>query len=111
GWAALEISNWGAQSMNEQTGYVPPAEEYERWLNQPVAPAILAADKLFRVQLPELLKTHPGQWVAYSSSACLGFHASGDILYNECLKKGYEPEQFTMYFITGGLLESDDLVV
>ncbi|HYT93400.1 MAG TPA: hypothetical protein VEL76_32080 [Gemmataceae bacterium] len=95
----------------DQAGLAPEQrEEFERWLRQPVAPEILEADKVFREQLPELLRTHPNQWVAYSGSQCLGFHTSGQALYQECLAQGFAPEQFVVKNIAP-LLEGDDLIV
>ena len=86
-------------------------EEIERWLNKPVSPALLEAEQVFRDQLPELLKTHRYQWVAYSGSQRLGFHDAQHGLYQECLQRGFAPGQFLIYYIDGSLLEPEDLVV
>jgi hypothetical protein len=52
-------------------------------------PAILEAQRVFYEDLPELLKTHRGQWVAYSGKERLGFGATQDALWDECLARGY----------------------
>src|SRR5207245_151850 len=77
---------------------------------QPVSPAILEADKVFRDELPELLKTHLHQWVAYRGSRRLGFHTSQHALYQECLERGLAPGEFVVEYIHRPL-HPDALVV
>jgi hypothetical protein len=85
-------------------------EEIEHWMNKPVSPAILAAEGAFRKELPELLKTHRGQWVAYSGSERLGIDPSHPSLYQKCLEQGLAPGQISMKYIDPPL-DPDDLVV
>ena len=85
-------------------------EEIELWMNQPVPPAVLEADKVFRDELPELLQTHLYQWVAYRGSQRLGFHTSQHALYQECLERGLAPGEFSVKYIHRPL-GPDDLVV
>lgn len=54
----------------------------------------IAARQAFRRDLPRLLQTNPGEWVAYAGDRCLGFHASQRQLYQECYRKGFQRGHF-----------------
>src|SRR5262249_363544 len=85
-------------------------EEMERWMNTPVSPAVLEAEKAYLEELPELLKSHLHQWVAYRGRQRLGVHTSQDHLYQECLGQGLAPGDFSIKYIDRPL-DPDDLVV
>jgi hypothetical protein len=53
-------------------------------------PEILEAQRVFLQDLPELLKTRRGQWVAYYGTERLGFGATKDALWDECCARGYQ---------------------
>lgn len=53
-------------------------------------PAILEAQRVYLQDLPELLKTHRGQWVAYYGTERLGFGATQDALCDACFARGYQ---------------------
>ena len=53
-------------------------------------PAILEAQRVYLQDLPELLKTRRGQWVAYYGSERLAFGATQDSLCEECFARGYQ---------------------
>ena len=53
-------------------------------------PAILEAQRVYLQDLPELLKTHRGQWVAYYGTERLAIAATQDALCEECFARGYQ---------------------
>ncbi len=53
-------------------------------------PAILEAQRVYLQDLPELLKTHRGQWVAYYGKERLAVAATQDALCEECFARGYQ---------------------
>jgi hypothetical protein len=59
-----------------------------------VSPFILWAEDTFRRDLPKLLEERPGQWVAYHGQQRIGFGATKQQLYQECVNRGLPPEQF-----------------
>ena len=53
-------------------------------------PAILEAQRVYLQDLPELLKTHRGQWVAYYGKERLAFAPTKDALCKACFARGYQ---------------------
>jgi hypothetical protein len=53
-----------------------------------VSPFILWAEDAFRRDLPQLLSERPGQWVVYHGHQQIGFAATKQQLYQECLNRG-----------------------
>ncbi len=69
---------------------VPPAAGEEPII---VPPLIIEANKAFRGDLPELLKTHAGQWVAYHGSRRIGFDKDKDALCRRCVEQGLPEDE------------------
>src|SRR4051794_15607842 len=76
--------------------YVQPVEHSPSGEPRPVrvSPFILCAEDAFRLDLPQLLKERPGQWVAYHGHQRLDFAATKPQLYQECVNRGLQPEEF-----------------
>jgi hypothetical protein len=53
-------------------------------------PAIVEAQRTFFRDLPQLLKEHPGKWVAYHGAKRIAFGESQRALWRECERLGYE---------------------
>jgi hypothetical protein len=68
----------------------------------PIPPIIQQSLEAFRRDLAQLLRERPGQWVAYSGDRRLGFGRTKTELYQECLRQGYDPEQFVVDLIEPG---------
>ena len=49
---------------------------------------------LLSLDLPELLKSHDGWWVAYHGDERISFARSQRKLYQECLRRGLTDDQF-----------------
>jgi hypothetical protein len=75
----------------------PIAEEKRKYdidVDDPIAPIILQSWAAWRRDLPELLKTHPGKWVAYHGDQRMGFGRTKTELVQKCLRSGLEIGQF-----------------
>ena len=59
-----------------------------------IAPMIAKSREAFRRDLPELLKSRDGWWVAYHGDEQIGFARSQRKLYQECLRRGLTDDQF-----------------
>ncbi len=66
---------------------------------RPVPPGILRSLTAFRRDLPELMKTHYGQWVAYHGDERLGFGRHKTPLFQECLRRGLQRGEFIVYMV------------
>jgi hypothetical protein len=55
---------------------------------------IALAEAAFRRELPTLLKSHAGQWVAYRGSRCMGFAETKTDMYESCLESGLSRGEF-----------------
>lgn len=60
-------------------------------LPQPEAGTLREAVAAFRRDLPGLLRTHPGQWVAYHGGRRIGFADSKTLLIRYCGGEGHRP--------------------
>jgi hypothetical protein len=61
-----------------------------------VAPLIERGQAAFRRDLPELIKTHYRQWVAYRGDQRIGFGTSQRQLYHESLRQGFNDGEFVV---------------
>ena len=59
-----------------------------------VSPSMMEADEAFRRDLPQLLKERPGEWVGYHGSDRIGFAATKDQMYRDCLERGLRRGEF-----------------
>lgn len=71
-------------------GEVPPP------LNCEIPPMIAQSQAAFRRDLPQLLKERPWQWVAYHGQERIGFAKSNTELYQRCLARGLDWDQFVV---------------
>jgi hypothetical protein len=108
--------------VNEERMGQQPSDPCDRSVEPPpagerppvgVSPFILWAEDAFRRDLPQLLSERPGQWVAYHGHQQIGFAATKQQLYQECLNRGLprgefhilsiEPEMGELMFGPGGI--------
>lgn len=61
---------------------------------RPVLPGIQRSLDAFHRDLPELMKTHYGQWVAYHGDKRIGFGRTQTALYQECVRRGLKKGEF-----------------
>jgi hypothetical protein len=69
-------------------------DEAPSWVERRVPPLIQRGQEAFRRNLPQLLKKHRGDWVAYSGDRQLGVGRSKRELYQRCLHQGLGPDEF-----------------
>lgn len=76
-----------------------------------ILPAIAESRSAFLSDLPELLKAHPGKWVAYRGRRRLGVAPAKRALYQQCLDQGLREDEFIVCSIEPDVAsESDDPV-
>jgi len=90
----------------------PTDEEREAMLqtlmdSEPL-PMIQKSIDAFRRDLPELLKTHPGKWVAYHGDERVGFGKTETGLYQACFRRGLTRDDFIVGFVTPGAFDPDE---
>ena len=71
-------------------------------------PMIQKSIDAFRRDLPALLKTHPGKWVAYHGDERVGFGETQTELYLRCFAKGLTRDDFIVGFTELGAFEPDE---
>jgi hypothetical protein len=77
-----------------------------------IAPGILRSQQAYRRELPELLtrKKWLGQWVCYRGDERVSIARSKAILMRECLKRGWNDDEFIISVIRPeGLIEEEEL--
>ena len=62
----------------------------------------------FRRDLPELLRTHPGKWVAYHGDERIGFGNTETELYRRCFASGLTRDDFVVGFTEPGAFDPDE---
>jgi hypothetical protein len=53
----------------------------------------------FEKDLPQLWVERPGQWVAYRGAEQLGFASQKHVVYQQCLQRGLDGEEFVVFCI------------
>jgi hypothetical protein len=71
-------------------------------------PMIQKSIDAFRRELPELLRTHPGRWVAYHGDQRVGFGKTQTELYQRCFAQGLTRDDFIVGFTEPGAFEPDE---
>src|SRR5262249_320476 len=85
-----------------------PAEGTGSQLPDEVSPLIQRGIDAFRRDLPELLKTHSWQWVAYHGDERIGISRSRIKLVQECVKRGWSRFDYVVLGIEPALLASEE---
>lgn len=75
-----------------------------------VTPMIARSQAAFRRDLPELLKTHYRQWVAYHGEDRIGYGGTQFELYDECHRRGLRDDEFVVRSIEPELSDEIDEV-
>ena len=65
-------------------------------LTYPVAFMIERSQAAFRRELPELMKTHSREWVAYHGDQRIGFARTQFELYDLCFRRGLHDDEFVV---------------
>jgi hypothetical protein len=73
-----------------------------------VAPIIARSQAAFRRDLPELMKTHYRQWVAYHGDVRVGFARNSFDLYDECFRRGLKRSEFVVRSVEPEIPEEID---
>jgi hypothetical protein len=84
------------------------AAKLRELLNSEPLPMIQKSIDAFRRDLPELLRTHPGKWVAYHGDQQLGFGGTQTELYQQCFAIGLTRDDFIVGFTEPGAFDPDE---
>ena len=84
------------------------AAQIEALLNSEPLPMIQKSIDAFRRDLPELLKTQPGKWVAYHGDQQIGFGKTQTELYQEGFRRGLTRNDFVVGFVEPGAFDPDE---
>jgi len=68
--------------------------------DDPVAPVLAESLEAFRRDLPGLLKTHRGQWVAHHGQQQIGIARTAATLYQDCFRQGLKDHEFLVSHIS-----------
>lgn len=96
-------------STREETREQAPPEEPIRSTaaDVPILPMIQKALDRHRRDLPELLRTHPYQWVAYGDQR-LEFGRSKQKLYRKYLDRGLSRDELLVLGVEPGMFDDDE---
>jgi hypothetical protein len=84
------------------------AAQIEELLNSEPLPMIEKSIDAFRRELPELLKKHRGQYVAYHGDERIGIDRSQISLYHKCFRRGLGRDDFLVCGIDQGVFDPDE---
>ena len=76
-----------------------PATDAEHEEEIVIPPMIVEANAAYDRDLPAMLKTHPGQWVAYRGGQRVGFNKDDLVLYRRCREEGFGDDEFVVYCV------------
>ncbi len=77
-------------------------------LDIPIAPGIARSLNAFRRDLPALLENHNGQWVAYHGDERIGFGRTQTELYQECVRRGLQRDEFFVCSVDTGAADEEE---
>jgi hypothetical protein len=85
------LSNPAPVLLNEEA-----LHQLEIALNEPFPPHVTQARAALRRDLPGLLRTHAGKWIAYNGSTQIDTGSGKTELFQQCLRAGFERGQFVV---------------
>ena len=71
-------------------------------------PMIQKSIDAFRRDLPDMLKTHRGNWVAYHGDERMGFGKTETELYHECFRRGLTRDDFVVCGVEESVFDPDE---
>lgn len=84
------------------------AAQLDALLNSLPLPMIQESIDAFRRDLPELVKTHNGKWVAYHGNERIGFGRTQTELYEEGFRRGLTRNDFVVFGIEPNAWDPDE---
>jgi hypothetical protein len=100
----LMVSNTGKETVTERIpgeSIATASRPEEFRIGDRPSPSIDEAFKAFRRDLPQLLREHPREWVAYHGDRSIGCGRSQVDLYESCLRRGYAEGEFLVHCVVG----------
>jgi len=84
------------------------AAKMQELMDSDPLPMIRESIDAFRRDLPGLLKTHRGKWVAYHGDERLGFAKTQTELYQQGFRRGLTRNDFIVGFVEPGAFDPDE---
>jgi hypothetical protein len=84
------------------------AAQLDAILNAGPLPMIQRSIGAFRRDLPGLLRTHYGKWVAYHGDQRIGFGRTQTDLYEKCFRRGLTRDEFVVCGIEPGAFDPNE---
>jgi len=85
------------------------AAEIRKLLKSEPLPMIQKSIEAFRRDLPQILKSHRGKWVAYHGDERIGFGKTQTELYRKCFRRGLTRDDFMVCGVNEGTFDPDDV--
>jgi hypothetical protein len=86
------------------------AAQIKALLNSDPPPMIQKSIETIRRDLPEMLETHRGEWVAYHGDERIGFGTSQTELVEECFRRGLTRDDFVVCGVGQGVFAPDEVI-
>ena len=61
--------------------------------------SLVQSQRAFHGDLPQLLREHPGRWVAYYKSECVKVGKKQELVYQYCLDQSFDEEDFIVLYV------------
>jgi hypothetical protein len=84
------------------------AAKFQQLMDSDPLPMIQKSIDAFRRDLPELLKTHRGQWVGYHGDERFGFGRTETKVYQDGFRRGLTRNDFIVGFVEAGAFDPDE---
>ena len=88
--------------------HIDLAAAWRASLSSPPLPQIARSVDAFRRDLPDLLSSHAGQWVAYSGDEQVGFARTRRKVCAKCFRRGLTRNDFIAVLVEPGALQPDE---
>jgi len=84
------------------------ATKIQELMDSEPLPMIQESIQAFRRDLPEMLKSHRGKWVAYHGDDRIGFGKTQTELYQKCFRRGLTRDDFVVCGVEEGTFDPDE---
>jgi hypothetical protein len=95
------------ESRYELTHEERAAKLQELMASDPL-PMIQKSIEAFRRDLPDIVRTHRGNWVAYHGDERIGFGKTQTELYMECFRRGLTRDDFVVCGVEEGTFDAGE---
>jgi hypothetical protein len=102
------MSVYNTTDFRQQLSDEERAAQIRALLETAPLPMIEKSIEAFRRDLPEMLKSHRGRWVAYHGDERIGFGNTQTELVQECFQRGLTRDDFVVCGVEEGVFDPDE---